>query len=32
MVRAWRIFGWVALSLGITLVVLIIYAAVFGYR
>jgi len=32
MMRAWRIFGWIALSLGITLIVLIIYAAVFGYR
>jgi cytochrome b subunit of formate dehydrogenase len=31
-VRAWRIFGWVALSLGIALVVLILYAAIFGYR
>jgi cytochrome b subunit of formate dehydrogenase len=31
-VRTWAIFGWVALGLGITLIVLIIYAAVFGYR
>ena len=31
-VRAWRIFGWVALGLGILLIVLIIYAAVWGYR
>jgi cytochrome b subunit of formate dehydrogenase len=31
-VRAWRIFGSVALSLGILLVLLIVYAAVFGYR
>ena len=31
-VRAWRIFGWIALSLGLSLVVLIIYAAIWGYR
>jgi thiosulfate reductase cytochrome b subunit len=31
-VRMWRVFGWIALSLGITLIVLIIYAAVWGYR
>jgi cytochrome b subunit of formate dehydrogenase len=30
--RAWRIFGWVALGLGLGLVVLIIYAAIWGYR
>jgi len=31
-VRAWRIFGWVALSLGIALIVLILYAEIFVYR
>jgi cytochrome b subunit of formate dehydrogenase len=31
-VRQWRIFGWVALSLGISLIVMILYAAIFGYR
>jgi hypothetical protein len=31
-VRAWRIFGFVALSVGILMVLLIVYAAVFGYR
>jgi cytochrome b subunit of formate dehydrogenase len=28
----WRIFGWIALSIGIALVLMIVYAAVFGYR
>lgn len=31
-VKRWRIFGWIALSLGIGMVLLILYAAVFGYR
>ena len=31
-VAAWRIFGWIALTLGILMVALILYAAVFGYR
>jgi hypothetical protein len=31
-VRAWRIFGFVALSLGILMVLLIVYAAIFGYK
>jgi cytochrome b subunit of formate dehydrogenase len=31
-VARWRIFGWVALSTGLLLVVLIIYAAIWGYR
>jgi len=31
-VAAWRIFGWIALTLGILMVGLILYAAVFGYR
>jgi hypothetical protein len=31
-VRAWRIFGFIALSLGILMVLLIVYAAIFGYR
>lgn len=31
-VRAWRIFGFIALSLGILMVLLIIYAAIFGYK
>ena len=31
-VRRWRIFGSIALSLGILLVLLILYAAIFGYR
>jgi cytochrome b subunit of formate dehydrogenase len=31
-VRAWRIFGFIALALGILMVLLIIYAAVFGYK
>jgi cytochrome b subunit of formate dehydrogenase len=31
-VRAWRVFGFVALSIGILMVLLIVYAAVFGYR
>ncbi len=32
LVRAWGLFGSVALSLGILMVLLIVYAAVFGYR
>jgi len=31
-VRAWRIFGAIALALGISLILLILYAAIFGYR
>jgi hypothetical protein len=31
-VRAWKIFGGIALGLGIALIVLILYAAIFGYR
>jgi len=31
-VRKWRIFGWIALSLGIGLILLILYAAIFTYR
>jgi cytochrome b subunit of formate dehydrogenase len=31
-VRAWKIFGAIALTLGILLILLIVYAAVFGYR
>jgi cytochrome b subunit of formate dehydrogenase len=31
-VRRWRVFGWVALTLGVGLVLLIVYAEVFGYR
>jgi hypothetical protein len=31
-VRAWRIFGAVALGTGILLILLILYAAIFGYR
>ena len=31
-VKRWRIFGWIALSLGIGMVLLILYAAIFGYR
>ncbi len=31
-VKTWRVFGWVALGLGTLLILLIIYAAVFGYR
>ena len=31
-VRSWRIFGTIALSLGILLVLLIVYAAIFGYK
>jgi hypothetical protein len=30
-VRAWRIFDFIALSLGILMVLLMVYAAVFGY-
>jgi len=32
MLRFWRIFGFVALGIGLTVVGLIVYAAVFGYR
>jgi cytochrome b subunit of formate dehydrogenase len=31
-VKVWKIFGTVALSLGILLILLILYAAIFGYR
>jgi cytochrome b subunit of formate dehydrogenase len=31
-VRAWRVFGFVALAIGILLIVLILYTAIFGYR
>src|SRR6185369_13156212 len=31
-VRAWRIFGGLALGIGIVLILLIIYAAIFSYR
>ncbi len=31
-VRAWKIFGFTALSIGIVLILLIVYAAIFGYR
>jgi hypothetical protein len=31
-VRAWRTFGAIALGLGISLILLILYAAIFGYR
>ncbi len=31
-VKNWKIFGTIALSLGIILIVLILYAAIFGYR
>ena len=31
-VKRWRILGWIALSLGIGMVLLILYAAIFGYR
>jgi hypothetical protein len=31
-VKKWKVFGWVALSLGIGLTLLIIYAAIWGYR
>jgi cytochrome b subunit of formate dehydrogenase len=30
--KAWRIFGWIALSLGILMILLILYAAIFGYK
>jgi cytochrome b subunit of formate dehydrogenase len=32
MVKRWRIFGFAALTLGILMVVLILYAAIWGYR
>jgi hypothetical protein len=32
MVQRWRIFGFAALTLGILMVVLILYAAIWGYR
>jgi cytochrome b subunit of formate dehydrogenase/uncharacterized protein with PIN domain len=31
-VRSWKIFGSIALSLGILLILLILYAAIFGYK
>ena len=31
-VRAWKIFGAVALTLGTVLILLIIFSAIFGYR
>jgi cytochrome b subunit of formate dehydrogenase len=31
-VRKWRILGWIALGIGISLVVMILYAAIFAYR
>jgi len=31
-VHVWRVFGFIALSIGILLVLLILYAAIFGYR
>ena len=31
-VRRWRIFGSIALSLGVILILLILYSAIFGYR
>jgi len=31
-VRRWRVFGFIALGIGITLIVLIVYAALFAYR
>jgi cytochrome b subunit of formate dehydrogenase/uncharacterized protein with PIN domain len=31
-VRKWRVFGWIALGVGISLVLLILYAAIFAYR
>jgi cytochrome b subunit of formate dehydrogenase len=31
-VRKWRVFGTIAVSLGILMVLLILYAAIFGYR
>jgi cytochrome b subunit of formate dehydrogenase len=31
-VRAWRIFGFVALAIGVSLIILILYATIFGYR
>jgi len=31
-VHAWRVFGAIALTMGILLVLLILYAAIFGYR
>jgi hypothetical protein len=30
--RAWRIFGTIALSTGIALILLILYSTIFGYR
>jgi len=32
MLRFWRIFGFTALGIGLSLVVLIVYAVIFGYR
>jgi hypothetical protein len=31
-VKVWRVFGFIALGIGILLVLLILYAAIFGYR
>jgi len=31
-VRKWRRFGWLALSLGVGLILMILYAALFAYR
>ncbi|MEK7331562.1 MAG: cytochrome C, partial [Candidatus Eisenbacteria bacterium] len=31
-VHAWRVFGAIALTIGILLILLILYAAIFGYR
>ena len=31
-VRAWRVFGFIALSIGILMVLLIVYAEIFGYK
>jgi hypothetical protein len=32
MLRIWRIFGFTALAIGLTLIALIIYAAIYAYR
>jgi hypothetical protein len=31
-IRGLKIFGWIALSIGIILIILIIYAEIFGYK
>jgi len=31
-VHAWRVFGAIALTIGLLLTLLILYAAIFGYR